>query len=1069
MQGRVDKFSVTLKKLAGTVALAFGAAALIRFGKESVNLASDIEEVQNVIDVTFGLGAKQIEEFAQSAAEAYGMSELAAKQYTGTMGAMLKSSGLATDAAQEMSMALTGLSGDIASFYNLGTDTAFEKIRSGISGETEPLKQLGINMSVANLEAYALSEGITKSYNSMSQAEQVLLRYNYLLSVTADAQGDFARTSSSFANQIRILQLNFEQLKIAVGNAIIPIAQAVLPGINAIIAALTRLAEVFAQVTALLFGKTPSVGSGQVKEQEKIASSSIAAADATDKLSDATAGAGEASKKAAKDMKGVLAGFDELNILADSAASSVSGAAGGIGDIGAGDVDIPELGDMDGGALEEMGEKFKSLGEIFRDTLDDMLAGIPKLREAFLDFAARFNEFNQTLYDAFEFPGVLERVEELGRELAKAFNDLVNAIDWELWGRTLGAGLNLGLQFLTEFIYTFDWVNLGQKLADFVNGLIYEVDWYDFGRLLWAQFKIALETFAGFFAGLDMPALAQAASNIIMGFFDEMKATIDRIEWGEIGKQIAEFLNNIDWIDVITSIAGALESMVESGLELVAGFIENADTGTLVAAAAILLDLFGMKIIDTAIAPVAKEVASNLIKKIADSITSSGITTMLSEIGTAILGIGFVIAGVALSASAFFDMWNNGFSLAKEAVMLVGIALAAVGAILLGVPAVVAAIVAGIVAAVATAVVLIHEHWDEIKEFAIGVWESIKEAWSNAGEWFDANVIQPVAEFFSGLWEDIETLASDTWRAVQEAWTAAANWFSENVIEPVKEFFTGLWEDITAFAADSWKNIQDTWTAVSSWFDENVIKPVSEFFDGLWKDLKQWAKDTWEDNKETWENAPTWFTDNVLDPLGEFFVDMWDDIKEKGGDTWEKIKDVWGEAKNWFEEHVTTPLGDAFEAAVSKIKDTINGLIGHVESMINGVIKGVNWLIDQLNKIKFDMPDWVPAIGGKSFGLNIPKVSEVQLPRLANGAVIPPNQQFAAILGDQRSGKNIEAPLSTIEQALQNVMNRNMSSGYTGDTTVILQVNETELGRVVYRLNNKETQRVGVRLAGVKA
>ena len=200
MQHQVDKFGSTLKKLAGTVALAFGTAALVNFGKESLMLASDIEEVQNVIDVTFGRGAKQIEEFAKSAAEAYGLSELSAKQYTGTMGAMLKSSGLAVGAAQEMSIALTGLTGDLASFYNLDTDTAFEKIRSGISGETEPLKQLGIHMSVANLEAYALTQGITKSYNAMSQAEQVMLRYNYLVSVTADAQGDFARTSNSLAN-----------------------------------------------------------------------------------------------------------------------------------------------------------------------------------------------------------------------------------------------------------------------------------------------------------------------------------------------------------------------------------------------------------------------------------------------------------------------------------------------------------------------------------------------------------------------------------------------------------------------------------------------------------------------------------------------------------------------------------------------------------------------------------------------------------------------------------------------------------------------------------------------------
>ena len=347
MTGSVKKFGNTLLKVGAAVGIAFGTAALVNFGKESIKLASNVQEVQNVIDVTFGQGAKQIEEFAQAAAAAFGLSELSAKQYTGTMGAMLKSSGLVTAQAQEMSTTLAGLAGDIASFYNLDTDTAFEKIRSGISGETEPLKQLGINMSVANLEAYALSQGITKSYNAMSQAEQVLLRYNYLLSVTTDAQGDFTRTSGSFANQVRLLQLNFDQLRISVGDALIPIAQAVLPSINSIIAGLTRLAQMFAQVTALLFGK-----SAEVKAVSGIASSAGAAADATDKLADSTAGAGSAAKKAAKDMKGVLAGFDELNILADNAADSVGGAAGGL------EGGIPDLGVFE----SEIG------GELFADT-----------------------------------------------------------------------------------------------------------------------------------------------------------------------------------------------------------------------------------------------------------------------------------------------------------------------------------------------------------------------------------------------------------------------------------------------------------------------------------------------------------------------------------------------------------------------------------------------------------------------------------------------------------------------------------------------------------------------------
>ena len=169
--------------------------AIVGFGKSCIDLGSDLTEVQNVVDVTFGTMNKQVDKFAKGAIKQFGLSETAAKRYTSTMGSMLKSMGLTTEQAYDMSTTMTGLTGDMASFYNLDAETAFEKIRSGISGETEPLKQLGINMSVANLEAYALAQGITTSYNSMTQAEQAMLRYNYLLDATADAQGDFARTS----------------------------------------------------------------------------------------------------------------------------------------------------------------------------------------------------------------------------------------------------------------------------------------------------------------------------------------------------------------------------------------------------------------------------------------------------------------------------------------------------------------------------------------------------------------------------------------------------------------------------------------------------------------------------------------------------------------------------------------------------------------------------------------------------------------------------------------------------------------------------------------------------------
>lgn len=189
----------------GSAVAAIGIGAM---AKEAIDYASDLQEVQNVVDVTFGENSS-VNDWAKTTLDAFGLNELSAKQFSGTMGAMLKSSGLAGDSVQEMAMKITELSGDMASFYNLDAEDAFNKLRSGISGETEPLKQLGINMSVANLEAYALSQGIKTSYSKMSQAEQVLLRYNYLLSATGDAQGDFSRTSDSFANQTKLLQENW--------------------------------------------------------------------------------------------------------------------------------------------------------------------------------------------------------------------------------------------------------------------------------------------------------------------------------------------------------------------------------------------------------------------------------------------------------------------------------------------------------------------------------------------------------------------------------------------------------------------------------------------------------------------------------------------------------------------------------------------------------------------------------------------------------------------------------------------------------------------------------------------
>lgn len=226
--GSVGKGFQVAGKVAKGLAIGVGAvgavatAALVPLASQGMEYASSLTEVQNVVDTTFGKSASAIDDFSKTSLKAYGLSTLQAKQYSSVLGSMFKSMGIGSKDTLTMSQNMTALSGDMASFYNLEPEEAFEKIRAGISGETEPLKELGINMSVANLQAYAMSKGIKTNYSDMSQAQQATLRYNYLLSTTADAQGDFAKTSGSYANQQKLFKANLQQMAGTIMSKAIP-------------------------------------------------------------------------------------------------------------------------------------------------------------------------------------------------------------------------------------------------------------------------------------------------------------------------------------------------------------------------------------------------------------------------------------------------------------------------------------------------------------------------------------------------------------------------------------------------------------------------------------------------------------------------------------------------------------------------------------------------------------------------------------------------------------------------------------------------------------------------------
>lgn len=324
MNGLFNKLIASAGKLGKILASVFAIRQIVAFSKECIALGSDLAEVQNVVDVTFGNMSEQVNSWAKEAAEKFGLSELAAKQYSSTIGAMFKSMGVGGQELTDMSKKVAELAGDMASFYNLDTDTAFNKIRSGIAGITMPLQQLGINLSEANLEQFRISQGMTTAYKNMNQQEKALLRYNYLLSVTSDAQGDFARTSSSWANQTRILSLQLQSLKADLGAGLINVLTPVLQVINKIISGLAKMASAFKAFTNLLTGKksdtSTTANTGAATAAEDLTDATEAAnnyADATDKSTKAT-------QKANKENQKYTSGLDKIHQYQSNTASAAS-------------------------------------------------------------------------------------------------------------------------------------------------------------------------------------------------------------------------------------------------------------------------------------------------------------------------------------------------------------------------------------------------------------------------------------------------------------------------------------------------------------------------------------------------------------------------------------------------------------------------------------------------------------------------------------------------------------------------------------------------------------------------
>lgn len=422
------------KKAGAALAAAFAVKKIIDFGAQCVELGSDLAEVQNVVDVTFPRMSKQVDAFAKNAIISFGLSETMAKKFTGTFGAMAKAFGFNEQAAYDMSTTLTGLAGDVASFYNISQDEAYTKLKSVFTGETETLKDLGVVMTQNALDAYAMANGFGKTTQNMSEMEKVALRYQFVQDQLAASSGDFIRTSDGWANQVRVLKLQFDSLKATIGQGLINVLTPVIKVINTIIGKLMSLANAFKSFTELITGKKGSGGSASVA-----AAGMDGVTDAADNAGQAMGGAGSAAKKAAKDIKTATTttGIDELNVLNPDTGSG--GAGGGGSDYAA---DEFEMGEIDTSAVEEADSKFKGL-----------LDRLKELRDIFMDgFKAGLGDVTlEPLMEAIE--GIKKSLTEIFTDPAvvDAFNNWLDTMAYSL-GQIAGAMASIGITIATNLL-----------------------------------------------------------------------------------------------------------------------------------------------------------------------------------------------------------------------------------------------------------------------------------------------------------------------------------------------------------------------------------------------------------------------------------------------------------------------------------------------------------------------------------------------------------------------------------------------------------------------------------------
>lgn len=821
--GKINSMTGKTQKKVFSLAAAFGKfyatywliLRVFRLFKRAIDISSDLTEVQNVVDVTFGNMKQKVEDLAATSIQDFGMSELTVKQIASRFQAMGVAMGFSQTQMSDMSVELTKLAADMASFYNVEQNEVAKSLESVFTGQTVPLRKYGLDLTQATVKEWAMKQGLDANMASMTQAQKTMLRYQYVLANTTAAQGDFARTADTWHNSLVRLSQSFKQIGGIVGGALINSFKPFISALNSVMQSVLKFTETVVNALGVIFGWKIEINAGG------LATDFESIGDAAEEIEDGTGGASKNLEK----MNKYVAGWNEVNNM------TTSDNSGGGGGGGSGGVD--DFGD----ALETQLQKTESIFDVYKSEIDNLY-----------DLGKYISNALAGAMNSIDWNSVYQGARNFGSGLAEFLNGLISPELFSAVGHTISGAINTAIYTALSFGQTFDFSNLGTSLAFAVNSSLMDIDWYSaltaaetWGEgiadtinsfLQLTNFNLVGSTIAnalntsvqyalslgmnidwtelgnsisesanGFFSTFNFTNLAETINNWAKGILDMVITALDNTNWDDIGTSIGTFLETLDFTEIAGKVVEALWKAISAGFQVWGGIFDAAPIETTILTAVAILEftsighLVGLKIF-TAIFDGLKVSAAGYAVKIGATIASwFGGTTLVTTISATMAETGASLPTVLFNLiwvpiKTFFTvtvpgLFSGVFTSIGTTIMSGLTTLAGTLGVSVGTAGLI--VVAAVVAAVA-AVVAAATHWDEITTFFT---ETIPNWWNGTVVPF----FQGIPETLSGIWESVKQGAVEKLGQFTDYLSKIPDKV-KNVITNISEWFDKLPEKI---------------------------------------------------------------------------------------------------------------------------------------------------------------------------------------------------------------------------------------------------------------------------------